>query len=254
MPSSVFIGQEKKNGATDGCELLCGFFGRTISAFNCRAISLALNKLKKAKQDRTQPNKIMPKRLKKKKRNLNFNNTGGAISSGGSGRVWFGWLFCGWLLASLMNFCLFCFSQVRVSLCSPSCPATWSVDWSQTQRPVWLCLLSAGIKVTCHHSLVFIFLRDGEMLEVWFLLIGLWQGRDWVPCTSHRFKQGILLEGMRCSMWQNKQAESLCAQWAACFTTRNTGDTWYHPHTALIGSLLKLARDHSGSHLVQSFF
>jgi hypothetical protein len=43
--------------------------------------------------------------------------------------------------------------QDRVSLCSPGCPGTHSVDQAgpRTQRFACLCLSSAGIKGMCHH-------------------------------------------------------------------------------------------------------
>jgi hypothetical protein len=48
---------------------------------------------------------------------------------------------------------LFCFFQDRVSLCSPGCPGTHSVDQAGLElRNLPACLPSAGIKGVCHHS------------------------------------------------------------------------------------------------------
>jgi hypothetical protein len=73
-------------------------------------------------------------------------------------------------LVYTMTFCfvLFCFVfRDRVSLCNPGCPETHSrPGWSRTHKPACLCLLSAGIKGMCHHSLaLFCFSRQGFSLK-----------------------------------------------------------------------------------------
>jgi hypothetical protein len=52
--------------------------------------------------------------------------------------------------AGFFCFCLFYWN--RVSLCSPGCPGTHSVDQAGLElRPAWLCLLTAESKgVLCH--------------------------------------------------------------------------------------------------------
>jgi hypothetical protein len=60
--------------------------------------------------------------------------------------------------------CLFSFCFVffkTVSLYSPGCPGTHSVDqsgWPQTQKSACLCLPRAGIKGMRHHARLFNFL------------------------------------------------------------------------------------------------
>jgi hypothetical protein len=47
--------------------------------------------------------------------------------------------------------------QNRVSLCSPSCPGTHSVDQAGLELTEILCLPSAKIKVMCHQCLACLF-------------------------------------------------------------------------------------------------
>lgn len=81
--------------------------------------------------------------------------------------------------------------QDRVSLCS-WCPGTHYVDQivPHSQRSVFLCLLSAGIKDDCHHHLVVVlFLETGSSLKLrdlsWNLLCTPgWPQMDRDPPTS----------------------------------------------------------------------
>ena len=58
------------------------------------------------------------------------------------------------LLLLLFSFCLFVFLLRQVSLCSPGCSGTHSVDQADlnSQRSVCLCFPNAGIKAMCHHA------------------------------------------------------------------------------------------------------
>jgi hypothetical protein len=58
----------------------------------------------------------------------------------------------------------FVFLGDRVSLCSPGCPGTHSVDQAglELRKSACLCLPSAGIKGMCHHCPANLFL----MLEI----------------------------------------------------------------------------------------
>jgi hypothetical protein len=47
---------------------------------------------------------------------------------------------------------LFCFSRDSVSLYSPGCPGTHSVDQAGLQKSAFLCLPSVWIKGICHHT------------------------------------------------------------------------------------------------------
>jgi len=73
----------------------------------------------------------------------------------------FGWFGLVWFLG---------FFRARVSLCSPGCPGTHSVDQAgfKLKKFACLCLPSAGIKVVRHHAQCFLF------LFFFFFLIVFW--------------------------------------------------------------------------------
>jgi hypothetical protein len=70
-------------------------------------------------------------------------------------------LFVGWLVGWLVF-------RDRVSLCSPSCPGTHSLDQAKprTQKFTCLYLPSAGIKGVCHHGIY-------SPITTWFCVMAL---------------------------------------------------------------------------------
>jgi hypothetical protein len=58
----------------------------------------------------------------------------------------------------------------RVSLCSPGCPGTHSVDQAGLELrnpPASLCFPSVGIKGVCHHCLASFFFKIVLQLNKW---------------------------------------------------------------------------------------